>query len=69
MRIMTTEFTLKKHNKGTDDGHVIDWMAICLINKCIISLCNLSYNLNWMISLPIILPWHLVEHSTCHGQL
>ena len=69
MRIMTTEFTLQMQNTGTDDGHMIDCMAICLINKCIIGLCNSSYNLDWTISLPITLPWHLFEHSRCHRQL
>lgn len=68
LRIMTTEFTLKRQNKGTDDGHMIDWMAICLINKCIINLCNSSYNWNWMSSLPVILPWHLLDNSRYHRQ-
>lgn len=46
MRIMTTEFTRQMQNAGTDDGHIIDCMAICLINKCIIGICNSSYNLD-----------------------
>lgn len=69
MRIMTTEFTLQMQTTGTDDGHMIDYMAICLINKCLIGLYNSSHNLDWMISLPIALPWHFLEHSGCHGQL
>ena len=66
---MTTEFTLQMQNTGTNDGHMIDCMAMCLINKCNASLCNSSCNLDWMISLLITLPWHLFEHSRCHGQL
>lgn len=66
---MTTEFTLQMQTIGTDDGHMIDCMAICLTNKCLIGLCNSSHNLDWMISLPIALPWHLLGDSGCHRQL
>lgn len=56
---MTTEFTLQMQNTGTDDEHMIDYMVTCLINKCIIGVSNLSYNLDWRISLPVTLPWAL----------
>lgn len=63
MRIMTTELSLQMQNTRTDDGHMIDCMAVCLINKRITGLCNSSLNLDWTISLSITFPWHLFEHT------